>query len=218
MQAASRKYGLNVHRHTDRTYVGLAELRQLIDYDMMSTPSIEVAEGHHLAWCLGRVCSVRPGSIGPSKNSDKLKTGMYLTWRDLTFTRGAKEGEFRVDIVFRSLKTNFEDPASAPSNKSPQSRQLKCVVMSPQSIENLLFSIPHRLLVIALRRGILDGIENLDQLFESDLQHIQVCLMLIVSYSAHRSRSNLKISMMLWFSPLPHEVFILDQNLVQAKT
>ncbi|KAL0470454.1 hypothetical protein QR685DRAFT_571571 [Neurospora intermedia] len=44
--------------------VGLPELRMLIDHDILHTGSQEVAEVHHLAWALGRICALRPGSIG----------------------------------------------------------------------------------------------------------------------------------------------------------
>lgn len=63
----------------NRSEVGLAELRQLIDHDMLTTPNIAVAEGHQLAWCLMRVCNLRPRSIGWS-DRQKEKTKMYLTW------------------------------------------------------------------------------------------------------------------------------------------
>ncbi|EGO56819.1 hypothetical protein NEUTE1DRAFT_102082 [Neurospora tetrasperma FGSC 2508] len=61
-----------------RTYcndVGLPELRMLIDHDILHTGSQEVAEVHHLAWALGRICALRPGSLGwshPSMRDDGM--------------------------------------------------------------------------------------------------------------------------------------------------
>jgi hypothetical protein len=79
MRKAAQQYRLSLVGDVNRTQVGLAELRQLIDMDMVSTPSIEVAEGHHLAWCIGRVCSARPGSIAPSRLGGKTEKKLFLT-------------------------------------------------------------------------------------------------------------------------------------------
>ncbi|KAK2479087.1 hypothetical protein H9L39_08461 [Fusarium oxysporum f. sp. albedinis] len=38
----------------------------------------------------------------------------------------------------------------------------------------MVFSVPHRLLTMAVRRGILDGIETLDQLFSSEAKYISI--------------------------------------------
>ena len=170
---AAAHYGLTVTGPINRTHVGLAELRQMIDFDTINTPSIEVAEGHQLAWCIARVCSIRPGSIGPSKSSKNEKK-LFLSWRDITLTRGAQKGQFEATIVFRSLKTNRADPESALAPAVAGNKQLRCKVMPPQLVENLVFSIPHRLLVIALRRGYLDGIDSLDELLDGDKMNILV--------------------------------------------
>jgi hypothetical protein len=121
MRKAAQQYRLSLVGDVNRTQVGLAELRQLIDMDMVSTPSIEVAEGHHLAWCIiGRVCSVRPGSIAPSRLGGKTEKKLFLTWRDIVLTRGDKKGNFRVEITFRSLKTTLEDPDTALNTNKRQ--------------------------------------------------------------------------------------------------
>ena len=41
-------------------------------------------------------------------------------------------------------------------------------------VDNLVFSIPHRLLVIALRRQLLVGIDSLDALLDGDRRNILV--------------------------------------------
>lgn len=66
-------------RHTIQTHllqvIGLPELRMLIDYDILHPGSHEVAEVHRLAWALGRICALRPGSVGWSRIQDD---GMLL--------------------------------------------------------------------------------------------------------------------------------------------
>ncbi|KAM0200381.1 hypothetical protein ACHAPI_002806 [Fusarium lateritium] len=154
--------------------VGLAELRQLIDIDMITTPEISVAELHHLAWCIGRVCAVRPGSLARSdhRKADAIDKP-FLTWGDIELSRDSEDGKFTAKITIRNLKTNYEDPEKARKKGSAPSK-LKCIIKSPQITSNLIFSVPHRLLIIAIRRGILDGIETLDQLLSSELQYITI--------------------------------------------
>lgn len=154
--------------------IGLAELRQLIDIDMITTPEISVAELHHLAWCIGRVCAVRPGSLARSDHRPvDAPEKPFLTWGDIELSRGSEDGKFTAKITIRNLKTNYKDPEKA-RNKGSAPSELKCIIKSPQVVSNLIFSIPHRLLVIAIRRGILAGIQTLDQLLSSELQYITV--------------------------------------------
>jgi hypothetical protein len=172
MHLSARKYNISVQGVLNRTSVGLAELRQLIDHDMISTPSIELAECHHLAWCIGRICSVRPGSIGPPRKADPEKF-QFLRWRDITITRLPQKGMFMVDINFRNLKTNTVDPDKAATRANPI-KELNCRVMPPKDQEGLIFSIPHRLLTIALRRDLLLDIASLNALIDGDKYNIMV--------------------------------------------
>lgn len=178
MRAAAKKYELTVEGDVNRTAIGLAELRQMIDMETTTTPCIELTEGHHLAWVMGRVCSVRPGSLGPSSVAKKGDLS-YLTWRDVVITRGDGAGNFRVHLTFRTLKTMSADPEQAQAGAiSP----LKATVLPPQYQDNLIFSIPHRLLVIALRRKILKNIDTLDELLDGDQLNILVSVRLDISY------------------------------------
>ncbi|KAF5722886.1 hypothetical protein FMUND_2242 [Fusarium mundagurra] len=153
--------------------VGLPELRQLIDFDMISAPNIEVAECHHLAWCIGRICAVRPGSLARSDNKPADSPQKpFLIWNDIELSRD-HDGKFTLTITFRNLKTNSEELTKA-SHKAPLRSQLRCVIKSPQNTENLVFSVPHRLLAMAIRRGILCGIETVDQLFSSRAKYILI--------------------------------------------
>ena len=130
---------------------------------------------HHLAWCIGRVCAVRPGSLGYNpKNKDSISRKKFLTWRDVKIFRGTADGEFVADFTFRVLKTNSEDPEEGNKDDRPP-RPLQCRVLSPKKNENVIFSVPHRLLVIALRRGIIDGISTIDELLAGRTLNVQAC-------------------------------------------
>ncbi|KAK7981593.1 hypothetical protein PG988_003831 [Apiospora saccharicola] len=172
MQSAAKKYGFvpggNIF---SRAEVGLAELRQLIDHDLATTPCIALAESHQLAWLLMRVCCVRPGSIGWS-NQERLELGLYLKWSDIQIFRDSEsEFKFTARITFRSLKTNSQDPERA-QKKAVDERMLICNVKSPENTDALYFSIPHRLLVMALRRKLLRDVETMEQLVECEFKRI----------------------------------------------
>lgn len=172
MRFASKKYQLSAGGIRTRSGIGLNELRQLIDLDMTTTPSMDNAEGHHLAWLLGRVCCVRPGSIGWS-HREYEKTGQYLTWGDVRITRTEEKGRFVAEICFRTLKTNFDDPERGRNKPNPL-QELKTTIVSPSSLDALVFSIPHRLLTMAIRRGLLVGINTIDELFNGTNYEILV--------------------------------------------
>lgn len=46
--------------------------------------------------------------------------------------------------------------------------------MDSPNTENILFLLAHRLLVIALRRGIIQGIETINELINTDLANITI--------------------------------------------
>ncbi|KAF5027811.1 hypothetical protein F66182_81 [Fusarium sp. NRRL 66182] len=155
MRYATRTFGITTTGNMAMSKVGLAELRQMIDFDMITTPNISVAEIHHLAWCIGRVCALRPGSLAKTANK-----------RD-------HDGRFTAKLVIRNLKTNYEDPEKTWRQGSLNTT-VRCIIKSPQHSTNLIFSIPHRLLIIALRRGVLHGIETLDQLLCTEKKYIAI--------------------------------------------
>ncbi|OIW32876.1 hypothetical protein CONLIGDRAFT_695069 [Coniochaeta ligniaria NRRL 30616] len=143
--------------------VGLSELRQLIDTDMASpTLHIDVAELHHLAWCMGKISAIRPGDIGQSRQGSQKS----LRWKDITIVRGDEPGKFQVEIGLRSMSnsTNFDK----------MTRKLVCKVLSPSTTEDLEFSIAHRLLVVAIRHKMLVGIETIDDLLSEAMHHIRI--------------------------------------------
>lgn len=175
MHGSAKYYGLFIHAEGQhRSEVGLNELRQLIDHDLVTTPNIAVAEGHELAWCLMRVCCVRPGSIGWS-DKEKEADKMYLLWRDIVITRGGDKGDFVCMVTFRSLKTNVGDPQRG-MDKSAALSTLRVKILAPAKTEDLIFSIPHRLLVIALRRNLIVDTPDLDTLLNGTQNEIMVSL------------------------------------------
>ncbi|KAF4950643.1 hypothetical protein FGADI_8047 [Fusarium gaditjirri] len=68
MRYATQAFQLTNAAGMTMSKVGLPGLRQLVDFNMISVPSIEVAECHHLAWCIGRIFAARPGSLSRSDN------------------------------------------------------------------------------------------------------------------------------------------------------
>lgn len=72
-------------------------------------------------------------------------------------------------IMIRNLKTNTLHPEDTETN-----RTLKFTLLSPSRASNIQFSVPHRLLAIAIRRNALMDINTLEELFESQLQNIRV--------------------------------------------
>lgn len=107
--------------NTRRLYNRLTEIIRFVAarYDLVVGPArnsteigVDELRIHHLAWCLGRICAVRPGSIA------------------------------------RSETTKDSDGKN---------------VISPTHPHNLMFSVPRRLLTIAIRRGILIGVDTLDE-------------------------------------------------------
>jgi hypothetical protein len=127
-----------------------------------------------LAWCIGRICAVRPGSLARSDNKPANSPQKpFLIWKDIELSRDEQHGKFSARLHFRNLKTNYEDPEKS-RRKTVQASTLTCIIKSPQNTENMVFSVPHRLLTMAVRRGILDGIETLDQLFSSEAKYISV--------------------------------------------
>jgi len=67
---------------TQKPYLGLNELRQLFDFEMVNNRSIEYSEQHQVAWCIARLTACRPGSIC---TSGKKARGDALMWKDLQF-------------------------------------------------------------------------------------------------------------------------------------
>lgn len=144
------KYGLTAIHDPEKTYLGLAEIALLIDNDLSTTKSIELAECHHLAWTLGVICAIRPNSLGPDeRKTENCNTGLrYLTFRDCQIQR-EPGGRFVLKLQVRNLRT------------------LHFTVRTPQRVEDFCLSPVFRILVIALRRGALEKCSSLEELLSN---------------------------------------------------
>jgi len=164
MRFVQKKYGSRRYRHP-RAGLGLIELRQLLDHELTSCYSIELSEQHQVIWCIARQTACRPGSIG----NDQHRPDQYLIWDDVVFERDKVTKRWNVIISFRHLKINYDDP----EKNRGQLRILHCYLKAPNE-DNLIFSVPHRLLTIALRRGLIDGLTTKEEVMASNLQRIKV--------------------------------------------
>jgi hypothetical protein len=153
------------HRQQRRMpHVGLPELRQLIDYDVVTAACPENAEQHHLAYCIARQSAVRAGSLCADVT---FTPDEYLRWRDIKLSCGEGAGEFQAEITINKLKTSHADPESG------QHRSAVCYFDSPNA-ENIIFSVPHRLILMAMRRGVLadTSITTVDDIINIKQQNI----------------------------------------------
>lgn len=171
MRSVQARYGDRKSRKTRKTYLGLAELRQLIDAELFNNRSIENSEQHQVIWCIGRICAIRPGTIGISGKYGRWDP---LRWSDLKFVAGQSQGTFTVEITFNNILIKARaDPEVGRREGAEQTRPLVCRITSP-SQSNIIFSVPHRLLTIAIRRNLLVDISSIPQLMASELHNISI--------------------------------------------
>lgn len=169
----SMRYVASVHGspmlRQEKPWLGLAELRQLLDHEAITNRCIELSEEHQLLWCIGRVTALRPGSLCPSGRYARTEP---LKWRSLVFTRGDEPGQWHCRLTLDHIDIKRkQDRVTAPDEVSNQPVVLNLTSPEPQ---NLVFSPAHRLLVIALRRRLLKNIATLDDLFNSPFHEIRV--------------------------------------------
>lgn len=161
MRYVQRTYG-TPNQKINRSGLGLIELRQLLEFEMSTARYIDYSEQHQLIWCLARQTALRPGSIGWSKH----RRGNFLRWEDVQIIN-KKEGAFTVVFNIKHLKTNYDDPERGEHQTSENS-------IDTPNIDNLIFSVPHRLLMIAIRRKILLNIDSISDLMSYERAKIQV--------------------------------------------
>lgn len=145
-----------------KPYYGKPELQIMID-DEMSQPIVRIAhmEQQHLAWIFGCLCGIRPGSLGSHPDDESR----HLRWNDITIRReitsdGGFEGRFTACCVFRYLKDR-----NTTVRKPSRFQQLRLTVRSARSPDHIPFSLPHRLLTILIRRGLLRDYTTVEELF-----------------------------------------------------
>jgi len=165
-----KRHGYSGKRSTSiKVGIGLEELRQLLDFEISNTRFIENSEQHQAIWCILRQTAVRPGAMGRLRIT---RGATFLSWEDIKFhTVQGQPGKFICVLSFENLKTNREDPEYTMHTGGK--RTLVCYLDSP-SPENIIFSVPHRLLAIALRRELIEGITTVKELITSELHNITV--------------------------------------------
>jgi len=117
---------------------------------METTLNVEVAESHHLAWLLGCIGGLRPGAIGNNKHRPQA----YLRWEHIKITRDENDKhKFILKLTLPYMK-GFQD-----LNKLEQGGDgsLELTIMPPENPDNILICPTYRLLIIALRRGLLSS-------------------------------------------------------------
>lgn len=156
---------LTAPQNKSKTWLGLAELRQLFDWEAYTNTNIEYSEQHQVLWCLGRVTALRPGSLCPAARHGR--TGP-IKWKDFQFFLGDEPGQFVATLGLDHINIKRkQDPTHGTRGAEVSVVPLQLRLPSPQPA-NIVFSAAHRLLVIAIRRGILQDIDSLDDLFAYD--------------------------------------------------
>lgn len=156
LRSAAEEFQLKA-ASTPKAYIGLAEIRFLMDREMRYAASVEVSECHSLAWAIARVTALRPGSLGaprPDTVLDPSTDQSFLIWRDVQLKRLADVGSYMLRLKIRTWKGN---PGIANVGRTFN-------LSTPTKSSNLIFSIPHRLIVIGLRRGVFEDFTDLDGL------------------------------------------------------
>ncbi|SMR46944.1 unnamed protein product [Zymoseptoria tritici ST99CH_3D1] len=150
----------------EKAFLGLGELRELFDYDMVHNKSIEYAEQQWAAWCLGRCTACRPGSICKASSHTN---NLPLLWDRLEFLAGDEPGMWDLIVHFRNIR--IKQPLDPEKALHQGDGSFRVTIKCPDA-NNLIFSPAHRLLVIALRRGLLAGIETIEDLMNCDLARV----------------------------------------------
>lgn len=149
------RQGVFNNNSRQRIYLGKYDTQYLIEQDTLDAitgprRTLFHACQHHLAWLFGLVCGVRPGTIVESRGREE--SGHYLRWRNVSIARcfdnGHPTGGLIAHVTFQWLKGNRDEA-------SRKLERLMISFRSPRDPNLLNLSIPHRLLVLALHRGIL---------------------------------------------------------------
>lgn len=165
------KYGFN-RTNFQRIYLGKEELIQIIDYDITNNIYATIAKQHYLAWIVGLVCGIRPGTIAVTQS--RAGSGQCLRWGDVTIYRDdanrTPTGTFTVQFTFRWLKGNRgdRDPDLGSTARFGADYQgtLGMKVRTPNQVHDIGLSIPHRLLDMAIGRCLLKDHDTLQSLFD----------------------------------------------------
>lgn len=125
----------------------------LLEHDQYTSYNAENAQQQHVAWLLSYLCGVRPGTIGAAR----FYPDQCLQWKDINIKRVGK-GNFSLKIMFRFLK----------GYRNENMKPLRFTIAAPAFAEDVAYSLGHRLLALAIRRGYLADYETLHNLLEDD--------------------------------------------------
>ena len=119
-----------------------------------------------LLWLFGFFQGLRPSSIGRERDSPTrfMQWGQLQLFRD--HVNGRPTGRLLVKVKVVNLKTNkdFEETEE----------QLAFCTASPKESFNIQYSIPHRLILMLLRRRLLANHESLDSVFLGKEWELQI--------------------------------------------
>jgi hypothetical protein len=159
MMLAFRSFGEPTEA-MEKHYLTKLDLCSLIEFDHASAISPDNAQQHHIAWLLGFLCGVRPGAIGYSNK----RRGHFLQWKDIQISRIGPAGScnFKLTATFRWLKGHHDE----------NRRTLKFSVSGPSTIEDVMYSLPHRILAVLIRRRYLRDHHTVRSLIDG--QEVQI--------------------------------------------
>ncbi|EME43751.1 hypothetical protein DOTSEDRAFT_23880 [Dothistroma septosporum NZE10] len=135
-----------------KLYASKQDICNLIEFVTYADGNVAMSQQMVIAWLLGFVCGVRPGTIAEAK----LRSGQYLRWEDIILKR-TPTGNLEAIITFKWLK-GWRDERLKP---------LRFTCTGPSFAEDVMYSIPHRLLALAFRHGYVKDFEDVDELFAS---------------------------------------------------
>ncbi|KAI5368191.1 hypothetical protein Slin15195_G033250 [Septoria linicola] len=170
MRFAVKTYG-NLRARAKKSHLGAEDLRMLMDNEAMNNRSIELSEQHVALWCIGRASALRPGSLCPSVPSARSRA-KPLTWNNFSFTQSSK-GQFDMSLHLPRINIKLVNDPLLADDADVSTEPVELQFPSPAA-DSLEFSAAHRMLVIAVRRGILEGIDTLQELFDTELREFRV--------------------------------------------
>lgn len=163
---AAKKYGVEPSKNR-KSFFGRHELQFLIDQDMAATPNLEVAESHHLAWILACICGLRPGAIARSKH----RPNCYLRWEHIMIRRDPYDRrKFILKLTLPYMK-GYQDLHKLEEGGDGS---MEMVINPPQNPDNIPICPTYRLLIIAIRRGLLENYDTAKELLDDDRTNIRI--------------------------------------------
>ncbi|EGP86319.1 uncharacterized protein MYCGRDRAFT_109711 [Zymoseptoria tritici IPO323] len=141
----------------EKIYLTKLDMINLLEHDQYTSYNAENAQQQHIAWLLAYVCGVRPGTIGAAK----FYGNQCLTWGDVHVKR-VGPNNFSAKVLFKYLK----------GYRNENLKPLRFTCAGPRFAEDVAYSLGHRLLALALRRGLLQDYNTVEELCNDDKVNI----------------------------------------------